>query len=131
MANSPAVPGPAGRPDAATLWSLYVDEGLTIAALAKQWGVAAQTVGNWLVAAGVPRGASAATPRNDIRDDQIVRLYTEAGCTAAQIAERLGCSTSLVYFRLARHGVARRPGHAGSASAPPTPSSPTSTTTVG
>jgi hypothetical protein len=37
-ADSLAVVGSAARPDAATLWRLYVDEGLAIAAMAKQWG---------------------------------------------------------------------------------------------
>jgi transposase len=70
--------------------------------------VAAQTVHNWLVAAGVPPRPSPATTRADVRDDQIVRLY-EQGHTAAEIADHLGCSTSLVYFRLERRGIARRP----------------------
>jgi transposase len=72
--------------------------------MAKRWGVAAQTVHNWLVAAGVPRRPSPAAIRADVFDDQIIRLYTW-GHTATEIADRLGCSTSLVYFRL------ERPGH--------------------
>jgi transposase len=108
MADSLAVPGSAVRRDAAALWRLYVDEGMTIAAVATRLGVTLQTVHNWLVAAGVPRRPSPAAARNDIRDDQIVRLYTRTGYTAAEIAERLGCSTSLVYFRLERRGIVRR-----------------------
>jgi len=65
-------------------------------------------VHTWLVTAGVPRRPNRATARNDISDEQIVRLYTRAGHTAAKIAERLDCSTSLVYFRLARRGITRR-----------------------
>ena len=103
-----AVIGSAGRPDEATLWRLYVDEGLTVRAMAKRWGVATQTVHTWPVAAGVPRRPSPATIRGDVRDDEIARLYTR-GHTAAEIAVQLGCSTSLVYFRLERRGIARRP----------------------
>lgn len=47
--------------------------------------------------------------RADIDDGEIVRLYTQQGHTAAEIAEQLGCSASLVYGRLARWGVDRRP----------------------
>ena len=49
-------------PDAASLHRLCVDERLTVAALASMLGVSAQTAHNWLVAAGVPRRASPATP---------------------------------------------------------------------
>jgi transposase-like protein len=42
---------------------------MTIAALAAQFGVAPQTVHNWLVAAGVSRRPSPATVRQDISDD--------------------------------------------------------------
>jgi predicted DNA-binding protein YlxM (UPF0122 family) len=73
------------------------------------WGVAAQTVHNWLVAGGVPRRPNPATFRADIDDGETIRLYTQEGHTAAEIAEHLGCSTSLVYERLARRGVDRRP----------------------
>jgi transposase-like protein len=47
--------------------------------------------------------------RADIDDGEIIRLYTQEGHTAAEIAEQLGCSTGLVYGRLARRGVDRRP----------------------
>jgi transposase-like protein len=88
---------------------LYVDEGLSIAVVAARYGVAAQTVHNWLVAAGVPRRPSLATVRHDIsEDDIVVRLYVEGGRSAAEIAGQLGCSTSLVYARLGRGGVPRR-----------------------
>jgi AraC-like DNA-binding protein len=70
--------------------------------------VATRTVHNWLVAADVPRRPSPATSRADVSDDEIIRLY-EHGHTAEEIAGRLGCSTSLVYFRLERRCVARRP----------------------
>jgi transposase len=96
-----------------------VDEGLTIAAIAARFGAAAQTVHNWLVAAGVPRRPSPTAIRDDIRDDEIVRLYTDAGRAAAAIAREIGCSVSSVYDRLARHGVARRSPSAGSRVRPP------------
>lgn len=95
------------------LSGLYVDEGMTIAALAKRFGVAPQTVHNWLVAAAVRRRPSPATVRQDIGDDEIVRLYVDEGRSAAEIARRLGCSASLVYARLARRGVPRRDRGAG------------------
>jgi DNA-binding CsgD family transcriptional regulator len=77
--------------------------------MAGRLGVAAQTVHNWLVAGGVPRRPSPATLRADIDDGEIIRLYTQRGHTATEIAEQLRCSPSLVYGRLARRGVERRP----------------------
>jgi len=103
------VPGSKVSPDVETLRRLYVDEGLSLAAMAGRLGVAAQTVHNWLVAGGVPRRPSPATFRSDIDDGEIIRLYIHEGHSAAEIAEQLGCSTGLVYARLARRGVDRRP----------------------
>jgi hypothetical protein len=60
---------------------------LSLAAMAARLGVVAQTVHNWLVAGGVPRRPSVATSRSDIDDREIVRLYTQQGHTAAEIAE--------------------------------------------
>lgn len=109
VADSVAVSGSARRPDSVTLTRLYVDDKLTIAALAARFGVADQTVHNWLVAAGVPRRPSPAAPRKDVSDEDIVELYCRQGFTAAEISARLGCSTSLVYSRLDQLGIARRP----------------------
>jgi hypothetical protein len=49
VADSLAVVGSAARPDDATLWRLYVDEGLTIAAMAKRrgWRPRRCTTGWW------------------------------------------------------------------------------------
>jgi transposase-like protein len=103
------VTGSRVSPDVGTLRRLYVDDGLSLAAMAVRLGVAAQTVHNWLVAGGVPRRPSPAKWRADIDDGELIRLYTQDGQTAAEIAQQLGCSTSLVYGRLARRGVDRRP----------------------
>jgi transposase-like protein len=103
------VPGSRVRPDVGTLRRLYVEDGLSVASIAARLGVAAQTVHAWLVAGGVPRRPSPATLRADIDDGEIIRLYTKQGHTAAEIAEQLGCSANLVYGRLARRGVDRRP----------------------
>ena len=63
-------PGPrrSPRPDAASLRRLYVEEGMTVAALAARLGVVTQTAHNWLVAAGVPRRVSPASARADLSD---------------------------------------------------------------
>jgi transposase len=108
LADSAIMATVRARPDPGTLSSLYVGEGMTIAAVAARFGVAPQSVHNWLVAAGVPRRPSPATVRRDISDDEIVRLYVDGGLSAVEVAEQLGCSTSLVYARLARLGVPRR-----------------------
>ena len=67
------------RPDVASLRQLYVEEGMTVAALAARLGVAAQTAHNWLVAAGVPRRQSAVAPRVEISDVEVRRLYALEG----------------------------------------------------
>ena len=103
------VPGSRVSPDVGTLRRLYVDEGLSLAAMAARLGVVAQTVHNWLVAGGVPRRPSPAKFGADIDDGEIIQLYTQQGHTAAEIADQLRCGTSLVYARLARRGVDRRP----------------------
>jgi transposase len=101
----PTTPRP---PEPATLRRLYTDEGLTVAAVAAHLGVANGTAHKWLLAAGVPMRPPATTPRVEVSDDDIRRLYTSAGHTAAEIAARFGCPTTTVYSRLHRLGVARR-----------------------
>jgi transposase len=95
--------------DTGQLRRRYVDEQMTISQIATSMGVAAQTVHNRLVAAQIPRRASPATPRTDITNDEIRRLYLDQGWTAEEIASHLDCGTSTVYTRLDRLGVARRP----------------------
>jgi transposase-like protein len=102
------MPRAVGRPDVATLVRAYVDGNQSIAALAVQFGVAAQTVHNWLVAADVPRRPNAVAPRGDVDDDEISRLYCDEHRSGAEISKLLGCSASLVYFRLARLRIDRR-----------------------
>ena len=102
------MPRAVGRPDVATLVRAYVDDHHSIPALAVQFGVVPQTVHNWLVAAGVPRRPNAVAPRGDVDDDEIRRLYCDEHCSGAEISNLLGCSASLVYFRLARLGIERR-----------------------
>jgi hypothetical protein len=92
----------------ATLVRAYVDDNLSIPALAVQFGDAPQTVHSWLVAAGVPRRHHAVAPRGDVDDDEIRRLYCDEHRSGAEISNLLGCSASLVYFRLARLGIERR-----------------------
>jgi transposase len=92
----------------ATLVRAYVDDNQPIPTLAVQFGVAPQTVHNWLVAGGVPRRPHAVAPRGDVDDDEISRLYCDERRSGAEISKLLGCSASLVYFRLARFGIERR-----------------------
>jgi transposase-like protein len=102
------MPRALGRPDVATLVTAYVDDNQPIPTLAVQFGVAPQTVHNWLIATGVPRRPHAVAPRGDVDDDEISRLYCDEHRSGAEISKLLGCSASLVYFRLARLGIDRR-----------------------
>jgi transposase len=81
---------------------------MTIPMLAARFGVAKATVHNWLVAAGIPRRPSAASPRSDISDQEIRELYVARRLSAADVAASLGCSSSAVYHRLKRLGITRR-----------------------
>jgi transposase-like protein len=99
------MPRAVGRPDVATLVAAYVDDNQSIPASAVRFGVAPQTVHNWLVAAGVPRSPSAVAPLGDVADDEICRLYCDEHRSGAEISNLLGCSAGLVYFRLARLGI--------------------------
>jgi transposase-like protein len=56
----------------ATLVAAYVDDNQSIPALAVEFGVAPQTVHNWLVAAGVPRRQRGRAARR--RGDQAALL---------------------------------------------------------
>ena len=47
--------------------------------------------------------------RADVTDDDIARRYRDELHTAAEISAEFGCSTSTVYYRLARLGIPRRP----------------------
>jgi transposase len=100
---------PPDTSDTDRLRRLYVDEQMTISQVAALLGVAPQAVHNRLVAAQIPRRPSPSTPRTDITDDQIRRLYTDCQWSAAEIATHFGCGTSTVYTRLDHMGVARRP----------------------
>jgi predicted DNA-binding protein YlxM (UPF0122 family) len=96
-------------PETDLLRRLYVDEQLTIGEVAATLGVAAQTVHNRLVAAQIARRASPSTPRTDISDDEIRRLYIDRCWSAAEIAAHFGCGASTVYTRLDGMRLARRP----------------------
>ena len=107
--SEPRRPSTRRPPDPATLRRLYTEEGLTVAAVAARLGVAHGTAHKWLLAAGVSMRPPVTTPRADVADDDIRRLYASKGHTAAEIAAHLGCPTTTVYNRLQRLGVPRRP----------------------
>jgi len=96
------------KPDAATLSRLYAEHAMSLAELARCFGVVPATIHNWLVAAGVPKRPGAATARGEVDTEEVRRLYVDEGQSAADIADRLGCSTSAVYHRLTGAGVPRR-----------------------
>ncbi|MGH9182307.1 MAG: helix-turn-helix domain-containing protein [Acidimicrobiales bacterium] len=96
------------RPAAADLREGYVDRGLTVSELADQYGVSRQTVGSWLIDAGIPRRPPTALPA--AAKEMIVTLY-QAGRSGPEIADELGCSTATVYRRLKDACVPRRTRH--------------------
>ncbi len=116
MTRSPSPPAPSpspsaaapSRPEAATLRQLYVDEGLTVAGVARRLGVSTGAAHKWLRAAGVAMRPSPAEAV-PVEDDTVRRLYVDHGWSAAEIATHVGCSVSTVFFRLRRLGVPSRP----------------------
>ena len=109
---------------------LYREEGWTLPRLAEHYGLSLSTVGYHLTRAGVvrrpPTGANLLTPETLAKKDAgrlrgtrhpyyhhvpveaIVADYL-AGSSAGAIAGRYGCSTTLVFARLAAAGVVLRP----------------------
>lgn len=80
-----------------------------MAQIAERYEVSPSTVHNWFRRASIQARPSAATLRTDIDDGDMATRYITDRQTAAEIASALGCSQSLVYARLDRLGIPRRP----------------------
>jgi predicted transcriptional regulator len=86
---------------------LYNASGLSLRQIAALRGVTPQAVRGWLLEAGIScRRPGAPTP--DWTADDVIERY-QAGQSALQIADVLGCSTASVYRTLQAVGIARRP----------------------
>ena len=95
------------EPAIAELRRLYLDEGLTTTAIARQVGMSSGTVWARLKSAGVefrPRGT---LPRLD--PDDLRRWYLDEHLSTVEIARRTGTSTSGITSALQRAGIERRP----------------------
>jgi DNA-binding CsgD family transcriptional regulator/transposase-like protein len=106
----PGSPAPTAPP-LDELARLYVDEGRTLAQLAAQYHTSGPHVRAWLVEAGVtiaPR--TSRQHRRELPVEAIEEWYWEEGCTAAEIAERLGATGHKVLRCLHDAGVAVRLG---------------------
>lgn len=105
---------PAGAPAPAPppldqLARLYVEDGYTLAQLVAHYHVSRHHVRAWLVEAGVtiaPR--TSRQHRHRLPVETVRDWYWEEGCTAAEIAERLGTTTDQVLRCLHHGGVAVR-----------------------
>ena len=95
-------------PGAAVLHQAYVEEGLTVAAVADRFGVSTGLAHKWLLRAGVPMRPRPSVARTDVDEEEVCRLYIDRGWTAAEIADELGCGLGTVYRRLQGMGVTRR-----------------------
>lgn len=91
------------------LQRMYVDQGLTLAEIAGRVGVAPQTVLNRLRKSSTATRPSPSTPRSDIDERTVARMYRDDGMSAPAIARALGCGVMTVYSRLDAGGVTRRP----------------------
>lgn len=98
-------------PPAADLARLYLDEGLTLADLTRRYRTGRPTVRSWLDEAGIP--VSPRTSRQHRRQlplDEVEEAYWDQGCTASEIASRLGTTIDQVLRCLHDHGVPVRAG---------------------
>lgn len=117
-AGLPVPPWRPPRPllDPAVLRAWYLEQGLSINAIASRSGSCRGTVTAALRAAGIPlrgRYERPAPPgRPVIGGDELTDLYLRRGLTARQIAAELGCEPSAVRAELQRHGITRPPGSA-------------------
>lgn len=85
---------------------LYATNSLSLRQIASQFGVSPQAVRGWLLDAGIPlRRAGAPAPTWTA--DDLVAQY-QAGDSALQIADDVGCSTASVYRALDAAGITRR-----------------------
>ena len=91
------------------LQRLYLTERLTVAEIATRFGVAPQTVLNRLRKFSIETRPSPSTPRSDVDEREVARLYTEEARSAPAIARTLGCGVTTVYSRLDAANVPRRP----------------------
>ncbi len=112
-----AVASASGLPEAdltGIVSHLYVCEGLSTYQIGALTGVDRQRVARVLVRAGVPvkpRGAGRPRHRDARRvafDDLMTRLYTEAGCSSAEVSSLTGIPQRTVRDRLRARGVRMR-----------------------
>lgn len=100
------------RPKAATLErqvlvELYVDEGLTVAEVARRLGSTDNTVVRALEQHGIPQRA----PRRPVSKEIVRRLYVDEGLSDEEIAERVHLLAKSVRRMRARWGIPTRPRH--------------------
>lgn len=80
----------------------------SIAAVAREMGVNAQTISNALQAMGLWKAKESKAPYT-IDPTELRRLYQDEGLSAEAIAAQVGCNGQTVLNHLAKHGIPRRP----------------------
>ncbi len=91
----------------AQLVKLYVEEGLSMAAVAAAVGRSTYVVGYWLDRAGIPRRQAAARRRPVIDPDELRRAWVDDRIELAALARAFGTSQTFVQAELARLGIRR------------------------
>ena len=87
------------------LLQAFLEEGLSLVAIGKRVGKDASTIGYWCKRHGLQAvGHERYTPRGGLDRETLEPLLSE-GLTLAQIADRLGRSTSTVSYWLSRYGL--------------------------
>ncbi|WP_245626064.1 HNH endonuclease [Haloparvum sedimenti] len=87
---------------------LYVDEELTSREVAERLGCSKSTVLDWLDKLGIPKDPAYEVHDGEWKDEGRLRqMYLVEGKPTSQIAEELGCTTSVVCKYMDRFGIER------------------------
>jgi transposase len=105
------------RPRSDAVARAYLDQGMSLAAMAQQFDVGVVTVKRWLTEGGIAirsRGYSTSHGRRLSRplDEQLRTWWVDERLTADAIADKFGVVASTVYRWLTRAGVNRPSAHA-------------------
>lgn len=98
--------------DADTLRRLHVDEGKSLAAIAKQVGCSPFDVGRALHRHGIAQRTHHRVYPELADGDLLRRWYETEGLSASEIAAEVGCAPQTVSAALARHGIPARSARA-------------------
>lgn len=96
--------------DKETLRKLYLERDLSLSDVATELDCSKHTIINWMDRFGIERESRGGTPQYPplTNKSRLQELYVDEKLSAVEIADRVGCSTNIVYSWLDRYGIERR-----------------------